>query len=237
MVLRDWVRLPTRWIQDGGLRSFRWTPTEGSNHAAALMTLVALAHRADDQTMSASVTYDQLTTSTTLSRAKVSAGLKVLEAQNIIARKTNGRSSFQITDYDPTKDWGKLPAKRLYSSSGQILFFKELGLRKPAELHALKLYLLFVARRERTSNLANISYDKIVEYAGIDRNRIKQALSLLAINGVVYAEYGLSASSELGVASAYRIVHVENAAHMGTRGRKLLSESDGDSASYSTSIS
>ena len=233
MAFKDWVRLPTRWIQDGGLRSFRWSPTEGASHAAALMTLVALAHHADDQTMSAAVTYDQLTASTTLSRAKVSAGLKMLEAQGIIARKTNGRSSFQITGYDPTKDWGKLPARRLYSS-GYIAFFNELSLRKPAELHALKLYLLFVARRENASNLANISYDKIVDYTGIDRNRIKPALSLLAINGVVHVEYGISASSELGVANAYRVVHLENSAHMGTRGRKLLSESGGDSADYST---
>ena len=111
MAFKDWVRLPTRWIQDGGLRSFRWSPTEGASHAAALMTLVALAHHADDQTMSAAITYDQLTASTTLSRAKVSAGLKMLEAQRIIVRKTNGRSSFQITGYDPTKDWGKLPAR------------------------------------------------------------------------------------------------------------------------------
>ena len=90
-----------------------------------------------------------------------------------------------------------------------------------------------MARRENASNLANISYDKIADYTGIDRNRIKPALSLLAINGVVHVEYGISASSELGVANAYRVVHLENSAHMGTRGRKLLSESGGNPADYS----
>ena len=46
------------------------------------MTLVAVAHCADQETGRARLTYDELTERTTLSRAKVSHGLTVLEDRN-----------------------------------------------------------------------------------------------------------------------------------------------------------
>ena len=46
-----------------------------------------------------------------------------------------------------------------------------------SELHALKLYYLFARRRSNETNMAHLSYDKIEEYAGIERHRIKPAIA------------------------------------------------------------
>jgi hypothetical protein len=49
MAMRDWVRLPSRWIEDGGLSDLEWGvgKPSGSDYTAALMVLAPLAHHAD----------------------------------------------------------------------------------------------------------------------------------------------------------------------------------------------
>lgn len=61
MKKREWVRLPSKWIEDGGLKQLQWTNSEasGSNNIAALMVLAPIAHHADDEGM-AICTYDRL---------------------------------------------------------------------------------------------------------------------------------------------------------------------------------
>ncbi|QUD86241.1 hypothetical protein [Phenylobacterium montanum] len=221
--MQDWVRLPTDWIQNRGLAEFRWAGGFGSDNAAALMTLVALAHRADQQHGVSMVTYDTLTCATQLSRAKVSAGLSVLEDHRVIARGVEGRSTYALNGFDLTRGWAKLPARLLYQSDS-ITAFRDFKLRRPAELNALKLYLLFVAGRGRDTNMANISYDKIAEQTGVERNRIKQALTILAVAGLVHVERIPSAENEYAVANGYRIAHLDPYVHMGTRGRTLEAE-------------
>ena len=45
--VREWVRLPSTWIEAGGLREFRWRPG-GADNVAALLALSVIAHNADD---------------------------------------------------------------------------------------------------------------------------------------------------------------------------------------------
>jgi hypothetical protein len=231
MSLQKWVKLPTAWItQKRVLPQMRWTttPGEGANNMAALMTLIVIAQHADPSDGVAALTYDQLGECTGLSRAKLSGGLKLLEKKfSLVERRPSGRSSFRLADFDPTGGWGKLPARRLYSPSGRISFFSALGMRKPAELHALKLYLLFVAMRDNASNLARISYDRIEEYTGVDRHQIRSALSILAANGVVHIEH-LQAWGDHGISNAYRVAFIEDHQHLGTtlRGRLPGQEPD-----------
>lgn len=216
-MMQNWVKLPTAWItQRRGLCDLRWVAGQGANNIAALMTLIIIAHHADSEFGLAKLTYDQLSNFTGLSRAKVSRGLVVLEEMGLIGRRASGRSSFQLADYDPTRGWGKLPARRLYTHpNGRVLFFSTMSLRKPAELHALKLYLLFVAMRDNATNLALISYDKIESYTDIDRHHIRPALTVLAVNGVVHTE-PVKALNEYGVANAYRVAFIDDRHHSGT---------------------
>jgi hypothetical protein len=78
MAMRDWVRLPSKWIEEGHLADLRWKSEEtvGSDNVAALMVLSPIAHNADDEGL-AKCTYDQLCLATGLSRSKVSNGLSV----------------------------------------------------------------------------------------------------------------------------------------------------------------
>jgi DNA-binding transcriptional ArsR family regulator len=219
MRMRDWVRLPSSWIEDGGLRSLRWAgdDTVGSDNIAALMVLSPIAHNADDEGL-AKCTYDQLCLATGLSRSKVSNALSVLEELDVIERQPSGRSTFQLTNYNEAGGWSKLPARRLYSS-GRIIAFDAFRLRMKSELDALKLYYLFARRRMTQTNMAHLSYDKIEEYAGIERPRIKKGISLLASLGLVHVEHVPSRLNDRGTANAYRLAFLDPYVHLGTRGR------------------
>lgn len=228
MTLQQWVKLPTTWIQDGGLRSFRWGAGGGSAGISGLMVLMVLAHRADPDSGKARLVYDDMTAATGLSRTSVSAGLQTLESQNIITR--GARSTYQLVDYDPAKGWGKLPARRMYQGEA-ILAFRDFHLRRVAELDALKAYFAFVARRDNSSNLVMLSYDKIEHYTGIPRHRIKSAISFLSALSLVYVEHMASEANPYGIANSYRIAHVEPARHMGTGGRRSVLANGGFSGS------
>lgn len=223
MALRDWVGLPSKWIENGGLKEFRWNKdgVSGADRTAALMLLLSMAHHADQDTGRIKMTYDQLSMATGLSRAKISSGLMVLAKTNLVARISESQSFYCLVDYDLSKSgWCKIPARRLYGSE-QIAAFKDFSLRRPTELHALKLYLLFAARRSNATNTANISYEKIEEYSGIGSNHIKSAVSFLAALGLVLIDHVPSGLSEYGVSNAYRLTHLDARKHQGTQGKRM----------------
>jgi hypothetical protein len=218
----DWVRLPSAWINQRGLTSFRWeNGGGGADRTAALMALTVIAHRADQENGRARVTYDDICDRAGLSRAKVSRGLSLLLSEGVIERQEGlGPSTFQLANFAPPNVWGKFPAASMYSASGTIAAFNDFHLRTPAELNALKFMLLVTARRDTKTNLANISYPKIEEYSGIRQDRIKSAISLLATHGLVHVEHTARSGGEVfGIANAYRLPGVEPRRHMGTTGR------------------
>ena len=223
MALRNWVRLPSWWIEEGGLRKLHWK-REGADNIAALMTLCVIAHHANERAteneaeLVASVTYDRLCLATGVSREKIASGLDVLASHKVIRRAPHGRSTFLIERYERERGWCKLPAKGLYAGE-RIAAFDAFKLRTVAELDAMKLYLLFASRRNNESNFADISYDKITEFSGVERSRLKRAISFLAALGLVYVEHRWSQTNDHGVANAYRLSHLDPYVHMGTRGR------------------
>jgi hypothetical protein len=217
-----WVRLPSTWINERGLISFKWAPGgAGADQVAALMVLTVIAHNADQASGRARITYDDFCAHTDLSRAKVSKGLTVLEHHGVIKRGGDaGQSIFQLAHYKADGGWAKFPAKSMYSGE-RIRAFADFRLRKVVELDALKLLFLMVARRDNKTNLANISYPKIEEYTGILNVRIKAAISYLASQSLLHVEHIPRMSSEYGVSNAYRVVGIEPFNHFGTRGRTL----------------
>lgn len=215
--LPPFTRLPSAWIEQGGLKSFRWADG-GSDNIAALLVLAVIGHHVDAETGTAWLTYEDLRDMASISRAKVSAALKILIARGIIEAGADGRGSYRLVNYDPAQGWAMFPSRGLYRH-GVVDAFVEFRLRRRAELDAMKLYFLFVARRSRDTNMAKIGYEKIEEYSGVSRNNIRAALSVLTANGLIHIEHVASATSELGVASAYRLAHLESRRHMGTTGR------------------
>lgn len=218
MAMKAWVRFPTGWIEDGGLKQFRWEPAKGANNIAALMVLLVLGHHANEVGISA-LTYDELSSATGLSRTKISAALDALERTGLIRRKGLGRSHYEIMNY-AAKPWGKLPMKGLYSGTA-IPAFHDFHLRRRTELDAMKLYFLTVARRNGATNIANMKYETITHYSGIERNYIKSAASFLAALGLIHVERLPSEINSYGVSNGYRLAQLEPYAHMGTRGRGM----------------
>lgn len=230
--LPEWTKLPTAWIEGRGLTEFRWAGGKGSDFQAALMALTVIANHSDLDTGLAHLTYDALCEMTSLSRVKVSRGLDVLKSYGLIEREPNGRSTYLIRNYDPKTGWAKFPAKGLYSN-GVVTAFTSFRLRQRAELDAMKLFFLFASRRDRKSNMAKISYEKIEEYSGVTREHIKRALTILGANSLVHIEHVPSAISGEGVANAYRLVHLYSRRHMGTIGRGMDAyDFDGYSPAY-----
>jgi hypothetical protein len=217
-----WMRLPSGWIERGGLSQFSWQHRgEGADNTAALMALTAIAHNVDPDSGVSRITYDRLCEITDLSRAKLSNGLSLLKKLKVIeARPEDARSTYRLSDYDAARGWAKFPVRSMYSG-GRIIAFKEFKLRRVVELDALKLFFLFVSRRDQRSNCANVGYEKIVEYTGIKRDRIKSAISFLASLSLVYVEHVPSNSNAYGISNAYRIVGIDPTVHMGTRGRNI----------------
>src|SRR5437762_2196732 len=79
-------------------------------------------------------------------------------------------------------------------------------------------FFLFIARRNRSTNIANIGHEKIEEYTHVRRVRIKTAISFLASLSLVYVEHIPSKETPLGISNAYRIVGLESYNHMGNTG-------------------
>jgi len=216
--LLPWVRLPSNWIEQGGLKAFGWEQKIGSDNTAALMLLAVIAHHSDISLGRAQLTWDELCAKAHLSRAKVSAGLNLLCDRNLIARSPEGRSTFQIVNFSDEHRWAMLPARGMYSGES-VTAFRSFHLRMRAELDALKIYFLLAARRDRNTNMTMLGYEGIEAYSGVGRNFIRGALSVLAANGMVHITNRPSMLDPHGVASIYRLVHLEPRRHSGTTGR------------------
>ena len=90
----------------------------------------------------------------------------------------------------------------------------------------MKLWYFFAARRDNDANMAKVTYDQIMELTGIQRERIKTGLSLLAANGLIHVERIPSRHSDYGVANAYRLPQIDSTRHMGTSGRTMTEYDD-----------
>ena len=215
MARREWVQLPTAWINDGGLKNFGWKKN-GSAKVAALMLLIVIAQRADEETGIAKATYTELQDATLLSRTKISEGLKILAGRDLVESMPNARSHYRLCHHG-AKPWGKLPFKGLYNGD-LVHAFSRITLRHASELRALKLYLYLIARRDNATNLAAVSFEKIRAGTGILEHNLRTAIDLVVLYGLVHVER-IKRESENGYYNAYRIAHVDPYRHMGTSGR------------------
>jgi hypothetical protein len=215
--LLPWARLPSAWIEMRGLLAFRWRD-DGANGLAALMALLVIAHHADRETGIARLTWDDIALCTGVSRAKLAAGLSLLETHQLVQREPAGRSTFGLTNFGAGHVWAKVPAKPLYSESG-LRAFQGFTLRNRAELDAMKLYVLFAARRDVQQNITLLSYPVIEDYCGVSHHNIKAALSLLIVQGLVAVDSRPSQINEHGIANGYRLAFLQARQHTGTTAR------------------
>jgi hypothetical protein len=69
-----------------GLLNSRWQKDKSANNVAALITLIVLAHHADENGTGQPI-HDQICAATGLSRSKVSGGLATLTAERLITAR------------------------------------------------------------------------------------------------------------------------------------------------------
>jgi len=218
--LMEWVRIPTEWIQKGRLKEFKWGNGEGSKNESSLITLLVMLHHIDVTNGFVRITYDKLSEKTNLSRTIISESIDILSKKDLITKNPHGRSTYLINNFDPKNGWAKLPARKMYYKN-YVKGFGEFSKRKKIELDAIKLYFLFVAGRNNSSNICWISYDKIEEKSGVMKCNIKSAISLLCSLSLITVEQAYSEDSK-HIKQGYRIVGINNFKHMGTRGRMSI---------------
>lgn len=215
----EWVKMPIKWINDGKLKSLKWTKEEGSKNESALIVLMVMFHCMDNETGIVSLTYEELLTKTNLSRSMVASAIDILCKLGLIQKNFEKRSVYKIIEFNPKEKWAKLPAKKMYFNEG-VKGFSDFTKRNKIELDAIKLYFLFIFGRDRNENICWISYDKIQEKIDLKRENIKKAISILCINHLIVVDQKRTEKNL--IKQGYRIVGISDYTHSGTLGRGLI---------------
>ncbi|MDG6778313.1 helix-turn-helix domain-containing protein [Thiomicrorhabdus sp. zzn3] len=232
--MKDWEKMPSYWITNNGensLSSLRWSGSDNADKIAALMIYIVFVHHAKIDLINGesvqgicSLSYSELSEISGLSRAKVSGGIKILIEMKRVKKILVGRKNrYQLLDYASEKGWAKLPVKKLYSETGSRLYaFHRFHLRVKNELNALKMYLLIAAFRSNSENCCRMSYERITEYTGINRNEIRSAISLLINLGLIQVDTEASKVNDGRSVNLYRLCYLEPYMHRGTLARTGL---------------
>jgi DNA-binding Lrp family transcriptional regulator len=162
------------------------------------MALAVISHHADPNAGIARLSYQQIGEMASLSRAKLAAGLDVLEAHGVVERAAAGRGSYRLIGYDPRLGWAKFP------TAGD-----DFHLRRRAGLDAVKLLFLIAARRDRRINAAKMTHQTIEEYSGVAREHIRRGLTILAVAGILHVDRVRSNAGAEQVANSYRLAHID----------------------------
>lgn len=181
-----WAKMPSRWIQDGGLKNFH-ANLAGKN-AAALKIYMAVAMFANFKPTPqistagfAKLSYSDFEDVCGISRQSVCDGIALLNESAILSINKIGNShGYTIVDYDE-KGWAKIPSgyllqKANFSSQTR---FAGMSIRGALHLEAIKLYLALLTFRHNEGQQAHLSYNKIEKYTGIPRGRIRRSIDVL----------------------------------------------------------
>ncbi len=184
------IRLPTRWIRDGGLSEFSHHP--GVLELKVLFAL-ALAKGNHQRHLKKEVdtfpaTLDTISDEAHVARPAATEGIKLLVARGLVARCDRPtpcspdiapRTSF-FAFAPPTIPFFKFPVEHVQRSG----LLSHLRLRNRRSLAALQVYLLLGAFRDNDSGVSRMGYDSMVTY-GLRRESIKGGIDLLINSGLI----------------------------------------------------
>lgn len=185
----DWAKMPAKWIRDLHLADFgAATPAIG---AAALKIFISLCLKAnfgskEDMSGAGSVrlSYSELRSLTGASRKLIANGIDFLELVGRVEVERSGRANtYQLLGYaDPA--WVKLPKRHLLGRTHGMAL-GDFPLREDATFHALKVYLALGTFRNGTTGEILISSGKLGQYALLNKDELRRALSLLIFRGLI----------------------------------------------------
>jgi len=202
-----WVKMPSHWITAGGL-NINFTSKHISEDIAALKIYICLclfsdiiqrkkaapmqsdilALKAPERTkeqFETSLTYDQISESTSLSRLMVSNGLKKLIKSNLIEKQGTTRKITYVIIGLTYRSWCKLPKKELIKKGIIISAFSSFKQRYKHERDALKLFLYFIAVRTNNKQYVDLSRGIISLKTGVPISELDGALSFLTGIGLL----------------------------------------------------
>ena len=135
---------------------------------------------------------EQLCALVGLSKPMVIAGLKMLVALEVIEPRGGRPATYHITEYETAKYWTKLPRDHLYDGGlgAKMPLLDSLPNRSKATVHALQMYLYLASVRNRDSNKAMVTYERMSEVLGFGRNDISRAISSLVSAELISVRLG-----------------------------------------------
>lgn len=193
----NWSKFPSAWILKPSAAvpptfpladlSWRIHRTQATASLLLLMAISIKLNRShirqpiDQQTASVAITYDELQDLTGFARSTVSKGLKILKQMDAVEIKKEGRANvYTLPDVEIDGRYCQLPQEYILDGSPKVLRrFEGVPLHTREFLNAIKLYVLFLALRNRRFNTTAVSYEGIMKYTGMRREDIPKAFSML----------------------------------------------------------
>ncbi|MGH8506914.1 MAG: hypothetical protein ACRETM_13300 [Stenotrophobium sp.] len=150
---------------------------------AALRVYLAIALNSDFDTKFAEISISDLEEVTGLSRPMVVRGIKTAEEmQLLIVDRENHRHGYTMATSADSKGFAKLPKQKLKG------VLNRLPARGYHALDALKLYITLLTVRPNKSAVVQIGHTRILEWTGLQPNRVRAAIDVLINHGLVHLD-------------------------------------------------
>ncbi|MBD8572615.1 replication protein [Pseudomonas syringae] len=172
---RKFCKCPTWWVRDeeNNLSNFLGGKSSGVG-IAALKCVLALSSSIDFWTRKAKLSLSEIEKLTGLSRPMVIKGLaRLVEANMVLVDKMSHVHEYELTEKKGDAYWAKIPFDRIRKH------LPEISNRGEVYLVALKIYLVLTSIRPNESPSVAIGYEKIRDYVGCQRSKIRPALDVL----------------------------------------------------------
>ncbi len=178
--MERWTSFPTWWVRQGLLNALHAAQASTGQNIAALKVYLALSINADFESRNAEISLTQLQVLTGLTRPMVTAGLKTLEAMNVIkVDRSAYRNIYHQVQAEAEVHWMKIPTAAVRAK------LRELPNSTQSALAALKLYMVFLTVRQRGSHESPISHRKLQARTGVRPGLISRGVSHLISHGLL----------------------------------------------------
>lgn len=184
---RTFSKMPSVWQDDASVhKQLRALPV--GTAIAALKLYLAMCVKAtfpesDEADGKVCCSLAQWVEYTTLSRPMVIRGFRALVDLGLVLRIGARPVIYEIDGYQSHPRWAKLPTKVLLGShfrtNDLVEGLRAVSNRGQPSFEALQLYLYLATIRDRNTDQAKVTYDKISEKLLMGRNAISRAISTL----------------------------------------------------------
>jgi hypothetical protein len=193
-----WSPLPSEWILNGGLRTFREDLAHAGRSTAALklLTVVVIAtgsgrFAAPDDGLAAQITHDELNMLAGLSRPLVVAAKKFLSAEGIVdvtQDASTGRTVYRLDGRASLFGSIHHASALADGSTSAIASLRKLSCRQATTLRAMKVYMLLSGLRRGDAESVFTSRAEIVQLTGLRDSHVEVSLAELKKRNMIVGD-------------------------------------------------